>query len=156
VDKRRAPVLWPIMGRIWSCKAAKGEHSEKSYSLARALRSASRNLCPGGQVCGENGSLNVKKFMMAVNWAKCRNRRSEMNARWQCCEENVIPTVFKHLEMIQRMKPIKIRFEFYHDRMVEASLDCVHFTVNEFRDEPSAAHYDHKSASCGVVSDVVC
>lgn len=107
-------------------------------------------------VCGENGSLNVKKFMMAVNWAKCRNRRSEMNARWQCCEENVIPTVFKHLEMIQRMKSIKIRFEFYNDKMIKASLDCVHFTVNEFRDEPSAAHYDHKSASCGVVSDVVC
>lgn len=101
----------------------------------------------------ENGSLNLKKFMMSLNWAKNRNRRSVMTANWHVCEENVYSFVFEHLEMIQRMKPTKIRFEFsFSDKMIKGNLDCTTFTVNEFRDDPSAENYDPKSASCGIVS----
>ena len=101
----------------------------------------------------ENGSLNLKKFMMSLNWAKNRNRRSVMTANWHVCEEKVYPFVFEHLELIQRMKPTKIRFEFSStDNMIKGSLDCTTFTGNEFRDDPSAENYDPKSASCGIVS----
>lgn len=100
-----------------------------------------------------NDVVNYKELMMGVNWAKCRNRRSEMTARWRVCEERVYGIIFKSLELIQQMKPYKIRFEFSESpRMIKGSIDCCNYTVNEFRDVPSAQHYDHKSASCGIVS----
>ena len=52
------------------------------------------------------------------------------------------------------IKNEKIQFTFNHNKHHKASVDCCHFEVNEFRDDPSSRHFDHKSSSCGVVSDV--
>lgn len=95
----------------------------------------------------KNGAVNYKEFMMAVNWAHCRNRRAEMNVRWGVCEEYVYPKVFNSLRLIQDLKPEKISLDFSCKRRhLGGTLDTFSATVYEFRDVPSARHYDQKSA----------
>lgn len=99
-----------------------------------------------------DGVANYYRLMMGVNWACCANKRTEMIGRWGGCEENVYSRVFDGLEAIQRLKPAVIVNKFdMNDSWIKGTVDCVTLTVNEFRDKPSARHYDPKSASCGQV-----
>ena len=94
-----------------------------------------------------------KDLLMTMNWFTLYEVREVLAGRWGHCEDYIGPKVKECGAMIQSLMPLKIRFEFCDNhRKFLASYDTVNFCVEEFRLDPSAKWFDHKSHSSGLVS----
>ena len=94
---------------------------------------------------------------MTMNWFTIYDTREVLAGRWGCCEKTASNTVKKYGARIQSLMATKIKFEFPTSGMQYlASYDGVNFITEEFRLDPSAKWFDHKSHSSGLVSVIVC
>ena len=102
----------------------------------------------------ENQDVRLRDILLGMNWLYCYEVYEVLSGRWGPNENEIGTTAIKAAKMIQAMRSKKIKFEFDEDDgEILLSYDTVSFRVNEFRLEPSAKNYDHKSHSCGLVSE---
>ena len=93
---------------------------------------------------------------MPLNWLKLNDSQPVLAGRWQHCEEYIGERVKEYAEMIQSLKPDKIKFTLNDSKRVHCGvIDCCTFLCQEFRQNPSKDNYDPKSHSCGLVSYVL-
>ena len=60
--------------------------------------------------------------------------------------------VVKYALLLAKFSKKKIVFELENDIVLGRTVDCVNFTCQEMRLDPSSKWFDHKSNSCGLVS----
>ena len=60
--------------------------------------------------------------------------------------------VVKYALLLAKLSKKKIVFELENDIVLGRTVDCVNFTCQEMRLDPSSKWFDHKSNSCGLVS----
>lgn len=109
-----------------------------------------------------NPNFVHKDSLMAMNWLYLYDTREVLSGRWGPHENEIGSRVIEYGKEIQKLKAKKIKFEFdkcsngkYAEYLAEfiAGLDTCTFLAQEFRLDPSAGYYDHKSHSSGLVSD---
>ena len=104
----------------------------------------------------DNPNIIYKECLMTMNWLYCYETLPVLVGRWGYCENSIGTKVIKYAKMVQKLCKKKIRFKFKNDVDYPASLDTVNFLVQEFRLDPSAKYFDHKSHSSGLVSTGAC
>jgi len=98
--------------------------------------------------------VNVKEFLMALNWLFLYDTYPVLSGRWQFSEEFIMKSVDAYRFLIEKLLKRKIVFKLEHDLKLGRSVDCSNFMVQEMRLDPSSKWYDHKSNSCGLVSSI--
>jgi hypothetical protein len=100
--------------------------------------------------------INIKDFLMTLNWFKIYDVIQVLAGRWQACERYIDPVVKQYAKLIQSLKPKKIVFGGFdeHDEF-PFSVDCKHFLMDEFSLDPSSTWFSHKYHSSGLVSSLL-
>ena len=92
-----------------------------------------------------------RDLLLTCNWLKGYDLMHVLEGRWGNCEDYMRPKIYRCQQMMQALQKEKMKF-VDSNAVVVANVDTVSFTVQEFRCNPSAAYYDSKSNSAGVVS----
>jgi len=97
-------------------------------------------------------NIVYKDCLMACNWLYLYENLTVLSGRWGRNENDIGRLVIENGKKMQGLREKKIKYEFNIDGKFPNSLDGVNFIVQEFRQDPSAKWFDHKSHSCGLVS----
>ena len=93
-------------------------------------------------------TICYRDAMMALNWLKGYHGFTDMEPRWDQCQEYIGPKVKELVQKIASLKDLKIRFgEFEDDEVILFTVDGVNFITEEFRMDPHGKWFDHKSKS---------
>jgi len=95
-----------------------------------------------------------RDILMAMNWLYLYESREVLSGRWGPCENEIGKRCIMYAQKLQTLKRKKILCEVNHDGDFPFSYDTVTFLVQEFRLDPSAKWFDHKSHSSGLVSSI--
>jgi hypothetical protein len=102
-------------------------------------------------VLNDNQQLDEENFFMTLSWWKIYDTEHRMNARWKLHPETIRDTLEDVCKQLAKRKADKIVFgEFAPGQIFVASLDCVHFKVQEFGTDPSSKWYSHKHNGPGL------
>lgn len=97
--------------------------------------------------------IQIKIFLMTMNWFTLYEPRPVLAGRWSFCEDYIGRKVKECGAMIASLMSTKIKFSFENtNRVFVSSFDCVNFLIQEPRLDPSSKWFDHKSHSAGLVS----
>ena len=106
-------------------------------------------------LCKLNSSTTLRDLFMTMNWFKGYDTEHVLAGRWGKCEDHIRGKVKEYGRMIQSLKSKKIKFGGFHPEEVYIiSVDGVNFLTQEFRLDPSAKWYDHKSRSSGLTYEL--
>lgn len=98
---------------------------------------------------------DINSFLMTMNWLKCYDVEHNLAGRWGLGEEYIRNKVKEISKFIQQLKETKIVWGgFGEEEVFIASVDGVHFKIQEPRKDPGSKWYDHKSNSSGVSYEV--
>ena len=100
----------------------------------------------------DNPAILYKDYFMTLNWLYLYESHPVLTGWWGYCEEYIGPKVISYAKLIAKIRAKNIRFEFKRDAVLKITVDCVNFTVQEFRLDPGSKWFDYKSHSCGLVS----
>ena len=96
-------------------------------------------------------NVGIKLYLMSLNWLKNDDTERVLSGRWRCGERYIRDNNKDYVKKIASLGEDKICFGgFNKDEIILLAVNCCNFIVNEFRLDPSAKHYDHKSNSCGL------
>lgn len=98
--------------------------------------------------------VTIKEFLMTMNWLFLYETYPVLSGRWKISEETIAKKVVSIGLLIAKLSREKIVFELEHPIKIGRTVDCVNFTCQEMRLDPSSKWYDHKSNSCGFVSNI--
>ena len=96
--------------------------------------------------------VTAKGLLMALNWLFLYETYPVLSGRWKFSEEYIATSVVEHALLIAKLSRKKIVFELTDNLALGRTVDCVNFTCQEMRLDPSSKWFDHKSNSCGLVS----
>ena len=96
--------------------------------------------------------VTIKNLLMTMNWLFLYETYPVLSGRWKIAEETIAKQVVAIGLIIAKLSRKKIVFELEHPSKLGRTVDCVNFTSQEMRLDPSSKWYDHKSNSCGFVS----
>ncbi|KAL7537676.1 hypothetical protein ACHAXR_011645 [Thalassiosira sp. AJA248-18] len=103
----------------------------------------------------DHPSVNLKHFMLALNWFKLYDTEHVLAGRWGNCEDHIRAKVKEYARKIQSLKTKKIVFGGWGDEEVHIiTVDGVNFMVQEFRLDPGAKWFDHKTKSAGLTYEL--
>lgn len=96
-------------------------------------------------------SIEFRYYMLTLNWLKLYSVEHVLSGRWGYCEDTIRVKVKEYARMIQSLKPQKIVFDGWEDDEIHIiSVDGCNFMTQEFRLDPSAKWFDHKTKSAGL------
>jgi hypothetical protein len=101
----------------------------------------------------EYPKLCEKDFFIGLNFLRCYPTMPQMAGQWGCHEDTARSTWKKTVQKIASLRERKIKFnpeDFDEDITYLMTVDGVHFTIREQRQDPGPKWYDHKSHSAGV------
>ena len=96
--------------------------------------------------------VTAKGLLMALNWLFLYETYPVLSGRWKFAEEYIAKLVVEYSLLIAKLSREKIVFELKDNIALGRTVDCVNFTCQEMRLDPSSKWFDHKSNSCGLVS----
>lgn len=96
--------------------------------------------------------VTAKGLLMALNWLFLYETYPVLSGRWKFSEETIMKWVVEYGLLIAKLSREKIVFELKDNIALGRTVDCVNFTCQEMRLDPSSKWFDHKSNSCGLVS----
>jgi hypothetical protein len=96
--------------------------------------------------------VTAKKLLIALNWLFLYDTYPVLSGRWKYSEESIMEWVIHYALLIAKLSREKIVYELKDNIALGRTVDCVNFTCQEMRLDPSSKWFDHKSNSCGLVS----
>lgn len=108
-------------------------------------------------VINDNQDIDPKDIFMTLNWWKVYNVEHVMSGLWGPHPETIRSVVKNVCCKLSKKKMEKIIFDNFHKHQTYlASIDCVHFEVDEFRTDPGSKWYSHKFNGSGLSYEVCC
>lgn len=96
-------------------------------------------------------TMRLKYYLLTLNWFKSYDIEDRLSSRWDLCEDTIRVKTKECARKIQSLKPKKIVFGGWEDSEIHIiTVDGVNFTTQEFRLDPHAKWFDHKSKSSGL------
>ena len=88
---------------------------------------------------------------MTMNWFKEYRTEYAISGTWGFgCTKHIRNTLKEYAKKMASLVDVKIVFGGFDEKEnIVFSVDCVHFTANEFRLDPSTKWFDFKSHSSG-------
>ena len=101
--------------------------------------------------------IDLEHCLLCLSWLKLYEKEIQLSGKWDFCEQHIREKVKAYARMIQSLKPKKIVFGGWDDDEIYIlTVDGVNFKTQEFRSDPSAKWYDHKSKSSGLTYQFAC
>ena len=87
-----------------------------------------------------------------MNWFFLYDSYHVLAGRWSRCEDYIGQTVMSIGKKMAKLRWKKIKLLFNRNSRYKMSTDGCNFNMVEFRQDPSARHFNYKSNCAGTVS----
>lgn len=74
-----------------------------------------------------------------------------MESRWKCHPKTLQDISYRVCQLLAKRKAVKIVFDFFQaNQLYLASIDCVHFELEECQTDPGGYWYSYKHKGPGI------